>query len=101
MNLGASGEEQRSWRCDGAGNRIPTTRGNATTTSFHNALNQIERVGGAGRMLIEGVVSETATVKLSSLFHWSGTSRAEFLHNETLWLAAFCSMRRTTRLVVH
>jgi YD repeat-containing protein len=65
MNLGASEEEQRSWRCDGAGNRILTTRGNATTTSFHNALNQIERVGGAGRTLIEGVVSETATVKVN------------------------------------
>ncbi len=71
MNLAASGEEQRSWRCDGAGNRILTTRGNATTMSFHNALNQTVRAGGADRTPIEGVVSETATVKVNSLFPWT------------------------------
>jgi len=101
VKTGASGGEQRSWRYDGAGNRILATRGNATTTSFHNALNQIERVSGAWRTLIEGIVSETATVKLNSLFRWSGISRAEFLRNESLCLAAFWSMRRRTRLVAH
>lgn len=50
MNFESSGREQRSWRYDGAGNRILTTRGAATTPSFHHALNQnVVRVARGAR----------------------------------------------------
>jgi RHS repeat-associated protein len=65
VKTGASGGEARSWRYDGAGNRILSNQGAATTPSFYNGLNQVLRVGGSGRTLIEGTVDETATVKVN------------------------------------
>ncbi|MEQ1750276.1 MAG: RHS repeat-associated core domain-containing protein, partial [Prosthecobacter sp.] len=55
--------EQRQWNYDAAGNWLST--GDGTTLSMRTQdlyLNKLTRIGGAGRMLLEGHVNEFATV---------------------------------------
>jgi RHS repeat-associated protein len=58
--------EQRQWNYDAAGNWLST--GDGTTLSMRTQdlyLNKLTRIGGAGRMMLEGHVSEFATVTVN------------------------------------
>ena len=61
---GGSLVEERSWQYDLVGNRLRQSVGNGSEYWHYNALNQIERDGGAGTTLVEGDVDEPAIVEI-------------------------------------
>ena len=49
---------------DLAGNRLTAQSGNATSTTAYNALNQLTRISGGGRLRFSGTTSEAANVSV-------------------------------------
>lgn len=56
----------QGWNIDGGGNWYGQSLDNATTHRTHNNLNQLTKVGGAGRTLVEGVLDEPGSVKVNN-----------------------------------
>ncbi|MEQ1750474.1 MAG: RHS repeat-associated core domain-containing protein, partial [Prosthecobacter sp.] len=58
--------EQRQWNYDAAGNWLSTGDGTTLSMRTHDlSLNRLTRIGGAGRMMLEGHVNEFATVTVN------------------------------------
>jgi RHS repeat-associated protein len=57
----------KAWRYDAASNRVTEFTETATVPSYFNNLNQLTRVGGGGKTLIEGLIDEPGTVKVNGV----------------------------------
>lgn len=68
---------QRAWRYDPAINRIAELTETTTIPAHYNNLNQLTRIGGGGKTLVEGTLNEPGTVTVNGqpaqMFSVAGT----------------------------